>query len=1226
MKAIAIDKLSKSYERIRALAKVRFEVEPGEVIGLLGPNGAGKTTLMKILTGYIEPDEGEVRVHGIDVLADPIAAQRRIGYLPESAPLYPEMLVQEYLDMMAAMRGVPESKRRDQVIAAIKKTGLVDRCVQPIGTLSKGYRQRVGIAQAIIHEPDVLILDEPTTGLDPAQIVEIRDLVKELAKKSTVLLSTHILSEVEATCDRVLVIMGGQLRADAKLADLRESNVAVIAIEAGASDVAETLGKVDGVTAVESIGKTDGLEKWRIRAQDPRARLQGPGPAGGGVVIWTVAKKELRGYFNSAIAVIFLAAFLAVTLYTFFGREKFFARGLADLRPLFEWMPKLLIILVSALAMQLWSNERRGGTLEVLLTLPIPRWKLVLGKFVAGMLLIALALALTLELPLTIAKLGHLDKGPVIGGYLAALLLSAAYLSIGMCVSAATDNQIVAFVLTAALCGVAYAIGDLDGGLGRALGTGARFESVARGVLDLRDLAYYGAIVAIGISVNVLLLQRVGWSRGPRTRARRIGAGLAVGLVTANAIALVVWLSPVRRARIDLTTDGTYSLSPSTEKIIAGLDERLLIRAYFSERTHPKLAPLVPQIRDLLDEYRVVGGDKVRVEFVDPTDSDDAKREAKERFAIDPTPLRFATQTEKSVVNAYFAVAIEYGNQHAVLGIDKLIKVHALDVGDVDITLGNLEYELTKTIKKTVAEFSSIDTLFASSPDKVKLTVYLTPKTLPDNWKEAPAKLEKLVATLTKRANGKLEYKQVEPKDEAEMKDLYQRYGLRPYSDILANQVYYFHLLLQVGDRAVRVTPPQQLGDADLENSVIEGLKRAAPGFTRVVGLWSPPAPPGGMPPMEGMPPQQQPPPQAFTALKQELSGNYEVRDVTLGSPIPDEIETLILGGPSGLDAKAAEVVDQFVMRGGALVVLAGRYRLAPARGIAIEKVTTGLEPLFDKWGIKLGDDMVLDEKSDTFPIPENRDVGNGMVVRELHQVPYPFFVKLDGDQLASGNLVTGGLAGAVIHWGAPVKADAKVGDDTHVVENLLVSSEAAWLSSSTDVEPKPKAEKLGFARPTNLTADKSGKQVLAVAITGGFTSGTPKPTKPATGSPPAPAGARLIEHSPPNTRIVVFGSSAFVSDDLLGLAQQLDSDFATSNVQLVHNAVDWSIADTDLLAIRAHNSAARALTVDVDDRTMWRNINIAIAFAGLAFVVVFVRLRRRGIKPYVVADKKGAA
>jgi ABC-2 type transport system permease protein len=936
-------------------------------------------------------------------------------------------------------------------------------------------------------------------------------------------------------------------------------------------------------------------------------------------MIWTVAKKELRGYFNSAIAVIFLAAFLAVTLYTFFWREKFFARGLADLRPLFEWLPKLLIILVSALAMRLWSDERRAGTLEVLLTLPIARWKLVVGKFVAGLMLIGLALVLTFGLPFTIARMGNLDMGPVYGGYFAAMLLSAAYLAIGMCVSAATDNQIVAFVGTALLCGIAYAIGDV-GDIGRLLGTGARFESVARGVLDLRDLAYYGGIVCVGIAVNVLLLQRLTWSRGPRARTRRLGALLAVVLVLLNAVALDLWLSPVRRVRIDLTRDGTYSLSSSTKKIMAGLDERLLIRGYFSEHTHPLLAPLIPQIRDLLDEYRVVGGDKVHVEMVDPTDSDDAKREAKERFAIDPTPLRFATQTENSVINAYFAIAVEYGDQHAIIKLDDLISVRQVGVGDVEITLKNLEYQLTKTIKKTISEFGNIDALFASMSGKAELTAYMTPKTLPENLQEAPAKLQKVVDALVKQSGNKLVFKTVEPNGEQEMRALFEKTGIRPYQDLMSGSVYYFQLLLTVGDRGVRITLPEKLGDAELKSALTDGLRRAAPGFTRVVGLWQPPA---GAPEaqMEGMPPQPQQPPQSFRALRQALASNYEVRDVNLRAPIADSIETVILAGPVKLDVKEVETVDQFVMRGGALVVLAGRYRIAPGNGLMVEKVSTGLEAMFTKWGVTVGDEMVMDTKSDVFPVPENRDVGNGMMVREIRQLEYPFFVKMTGDQLSSSP-ITSGLAGSVMHWASPVKADVKVGDDDHQVDDLLQSSSKSWLTTSTLVEPNlHKYPDLGFPGPPD--ADKVGSQVLAVAISGGFTSGVAKPkdAKPDDKAPPAPAKA-LLEHSPKDTRLVVFGSSAFASDDILSLAQQLESDLASSNVELVHNAVDWSLADTDLLAIRSHNTASRALTVDPESRVTWRTVNLVIAIVGLGLVIGIAWLRRRAVQPVV---KEGA-
>lgn len=938
-------------------------------------------------------------------------------------------------------------------------------------------------------------------------------------------------------------------------------------------------------------------------------------------MIGTVVKKELRGYFNSAIAVIFLAAFLLVALGVFFWYEKFFARGLADLRPLFKWMPRLLIILVSALSMRQWADERRVGTLEVLLTLPVPRWQLVIGKFLAGMVLIAIALGLTLILPITIARMGNLDVGPVVGGYLASLLLAAAYLAIGMCVSAATDNEIVAFIGTALVCAVADVIGYFGGDIGRLFGTEARFESVARGVLDLRDLAYYGGIVVVGIALNVLLLDRLTWSRGPRGKTRRSAALLAVALVAANAVGLDVWLAPIRRLRLDLTQDGTYSLSDSTRKILSGLDERLLIRGYFSEKSIPELEALVPQLRDVLEEYRIAGGGKVRVEFVDPSESDEAKREAKERFGIDPWTLQFATRNERSLVNAYFAIAVEYGDQHAVIQRLDLISVRQLDIGQpLEISLKNPEYQLTKLIKKTVAEFSSVDQLFASTAGKIQLTAYITPKTLPENWKDGPAKLQKVVDELVKQSGGKLAYTTVEPKTETEMRELFSKFGLRPHQLLFSPDLFYFDLLVQVGNRLVRINPPDKLGDAELKAAVIDGLKRAAPGFTRVVGLWSPPAPPP-MPMMQGMPPQQMPPPQSFRGLQSALAGNYEVRDVQLTAPVPDDVEALVVAGPASLDAKAAEHLDQFVMRGGALVLLDGRFRLDLMSGssgkLALEKVATGLESTLQKWGITVEDQMVMDPKSEPAPIPETRELGNGMMTQEPHQGAYLPFVKMDGDQVSSSNAITSGLAGSVMHWASPVKADAKVGDDEHRVDVLLTSSEGSWLTTSTQVQPDSRTypKTGGFSPPKDT--DKKGSQVMAVAVVGGFASSVEKPKdkpKDAADKDAAP----LIQHSPPDSRIVVFGSSAFVSDEMLRLAQQLESDFATSNLELVHNAVDWSLADTDLLGIRSRNAAARALTVSPQSRTTWSIVNIALALLGLIAVVGFAWLRRRAVQPII--------
>ncbi len=215
--------LTKRFGALTALHEVSFEVAKGEVVGFLGPNGAGKTTTMRILTGYLPPTSGSASVGGFDLGTKPREAKRVTGYLPETPPLYPEMRVHEYLGYVAALHDVPRAQRREKVARALASCGLEKVGERVVRTLSKGYRQRVGLAQAIVHEPAVLILDEPTAGLDPIQIAEIRELIRRLAAEEgrTVILSTHILAEVEAICQRVLLIAFGKLRLDSRLEDLR---------------------------------------------------------------------------------------------------------------------------------------------------------------------------------------------------------------------------------------------------------------------------------------------------------------------------------------------------------------------------------------------------------------------------------------------------------------------------------------------------------------------------------------------------------------------------------------------------------------------------------------------------------------------------------------------------------------------------------------------------------------------------------------------------------------------------------------------------------------------------------------------------------------------------------------------------------------------------------------------------------------------------------------------
>ncbi len=251
MEMINVQALGKWYAETPALEDVSFSVQSGEVIGLLGPNGAGKTTLMKILTGYLHPTTGTATVGGLDVLAKIDKVQQLVGYLPENAPLYPELTVQSYLKMIADLRGIPAANQIAMISEAVHAVDLEDRLTRSIGTLSKGYRQRVGLAQAILHKPKLLILDEPTNGLDPTQIAQVRQLIKKLAYKATILLSTHILPEVEATCDRAIIIMKGKVRADARLSELASSSTALISFTEDDVKPESLLAEVPGVVNVK---------------------------------------------------------------------------------------------------------------------------------------------------------------------------------------------------------------------------------------------------------------------------------------------------------------------------------------------------------------------------------------------------------------------------------------------------------------------------------------------------------------------------------------------------------------------------------------------------------------------------------------------------------------------------------------------------------------------------------------------------------------------------------------------------------------------------------------------------------------------------------------------------------------------------------------------------------------------------------------------------------------
>ena len=279
---ISVQGLCKNYGQTEAVRDLSFAVDRGEVVGFLGPNGAGKSTTMKILSGYLPADAGTVQIAGFDIFTQSVKARSRIGYLPENVPLYPEMRVGEYLGYRASLKGVRSRRVAEKVDDSLQLCGLTHVERQLIGTLSKGYRQRVGLADALVNEPDILILDEPTIGLDPGQIREVRALIKGLATRHTILLSSHILSEIEMTCSRVLILNKGRIIANGTPSELRErtglSLFAPVRLEASVPDADEAAKAIKALTGIDSVkilGTTEGWSSFEVipTGIDPRADI-----------------------------------------------------------------------------------------------------------------------------------------------------------------------------------------------------------------------------------------------------------------------------------------------------------------------------------------------------------------------------------------------------------------------------------------------------------------------------------------------------------------------------------------------------------------------------------------------------------------------------------------------------------------------------------------------------------------------------------------------------------------------------------------------------------------------------------------------------------------------------------------------------------------------------------------------------------------------------------------
>lgn len=965
---------------------------------------------------------------------------------------------------------------------------------------------------------------------------------------------------------------------------------------------------------------------------------------------WAIARKELGAYFGSPMALIFVGAFLVATLFAFFWVETFFARNIADVRPLFRWILVLMIFLVAALTMRQWSEEQRGGTLEILLTLPVRRAYLVLGKFTAVMALIVVSLALTLFLPITVAILGNLDWGPVVGGYLAAILMASSYAAIGLYVSSRTDNQIVALIVTVLMGGLFYFVGseNVTGFAGdsvaeilRAIGTSSRFESIERGVIDLRDLVYYLSLTALFLLLNIVSLDSQRWSRSRRTAPQRRNAILSVVLIAANLLAFNTWLFPVRGVRADLTAQNEYSLSQTTRDLIGNLQEPLLIRGYFSEKTHPLLAPLVPTIRDMLREYEVASGGTVNAEIVDPRDNEELEAEANQVYGIRPTPFRVAGRYESSIISSYFDILIRYGDQSVTLGVQDLIEVQPAGGGDFDVGLRNLEYDLTRSIKKVVYGFQSLDAVFVSLEEPVRLTAYVTPDTLPEPLQAVPQLVEKVAQDMRDESGGKFTFEVVNPSDPnsgVTPQSLYDSYGLRPVAaSLFSGESYYLHLLLQVGDEPQVLYPAGDMSEADLRAEIEARLERAAPGFLKTVGVWTP-----STEPVRNAFGQPSRPISSWQLVQQQLRESYTVKSVDLSSGrVPGDVDVLLVIAPQGMTDRERFAIDQYLMRGGAVVVAAGNYILSPQQfggGLSIEQVQDGLREMLASYGVEVKESLVMDPRNEPFPVQVQRNVG-GINVMEFQQMPYPFFVDVRQDGMAQESPIVSNLPATTLHWASPVEVDEDKNQEREGV-TLMQSSPQSWLRTSTNVQPDLQTyPELGFPVEGEQKA-----RPLAVSIRGAFESyfkGKPSPfqasetedeqASPSEQSAPAEGETEAalvgtIEVSPESSRLIVIGSAEFVDDAILEISRRLSQDRYLNNLQFLQNAVDWSVEDVDLLSIRSRGTYARLLKpLDEGEQTKWEILNYAAALLAVVAIGVVWNLRQRSEEPMPLPDLKPA-
>lgn len=927
-----------------------------------------------------------------------------------------------------------------------------------------------------------------------------------------------------------------------------------------------------------------------------------------------VARKELGLFFASPVAWLFLGAFAAASLFIFFWVSAFFARNIADVRPLFAWMPVLLVFLCSALTMRMWSEERRTGTLEHVLVQPAPAWRFVLGKFYACLALLALALVATLPLPVTVDLIADLDWGPVLAGYLASLLLGSAYIAVGLFVSARTDNPVVSLISSVAVCGLLFLVGSglftgfFPGSTAEVLrqfGTGARFNSITRGVIDLRDLFYYASLTAGFLALNVYTLERAGWARfasTPRQRHWRV----AIALLLANLVVANLWLERFGNLRVDVTEGRLYSISDPTRELLRQLDEPLLIRGYFSARTHPLLSPLEPQLRDLIREYQEAGRGRVRVEFIDPATEPELEREANERFGIRPSPFQVADRYQSSLVNAYFHVVVQYGTEFAALDFSDLIEVRTATSGETEVMLRNPEFDITRAVRDVLYDYRAGGDLFAGIEAPVEFIGYVSDdERLPPALAAYRRAVVETLQTAQDASAGKFSYRFIDPEaGGGELaSQISERWGFTPMAAAVdSDESFYFYFTLADKQQIVRL-PTDDVDPGGFRLALDSGLKRFARNFTRSVALAVPDR--DEQLAVHGLAGP------SFANLERAITRDYNLLREDLGDgQVTPEADILLVIAPRNLDAASLFAIDQFLMRGGTIVLATSPFSVGRHQGrLELLSWESGLDKWLAHHGIAIGRHLVADPHSAKFPAPVRRGSGDYQF-NDVRIIDYPFFVDVRRSNMYQ-HPATGKLPQLTIAWPSPVEVDP---GDQRRSSRLLWTTTGAWLSEGDDIMPVMGPS--GEVAPI-LPGDGAPLQshTLGVLLQGRFDSYfTETPAIPAAGEAGiATRSATLIPQSPESARLLLFSSNDFLGDQVLTAQVRATGTQYLGPLELLGNTLDWALQEELLQEIRSRGHFNRTLPpMQQSARWLLEALNYGAALAWLGLLGIYHVLRRR--------------